>query len=142
MSANHHCQYSPNDALHCCDDFNSLGAEFKDSCSALKGKLSDGACQVLNLPWLPESAPGSWRGSCATIATAPAQVWPDIIVDEEYEPSEKPSEHADLYADKLSERKQEISKDLHACGEHHHNIDSKLTSDDPHKPAHKLQLQH
>lgn len=123
-----HCQYQQNNTLHCCDSFNSLPSEFKEACSDLGGQAFKGSCEVLNLPWLPESDPGSWRGSCAIIAPKPEQVWPDLI-DEGAEDGHA-NEHKALYKNTDREKlRKQASKERHARGEHNHNIDGKKSEE-------------
>jgi hypothetical protein len=81
------CEYkdadSPAPHLNCCDSFNSSPEEFQSSCvNRLGGKLhSDGGCQAWDLPWLSETSPGRWRGSCGVIPTDPKNVFPDFVDD-------------------------------------------------------------
>ena len=124
-----HCQYQQNNIRHCCDSFNSLPSEFNEACSDLGGQSFQGSCEVLNLPWLPESEPGSWRGACAIIAPKPEQVWPDLI---DGETDGGHSEHKALYKNTGREKlRKKASAERHARGEHDHNIDGKKSEEIP-----------
>ena len=131
-----HCQYQQENVRHCCDSFNSLPDEFQGACSDLGGQSFGGACEVLNLPWLPESEPGSWRGACAIIAPEPGKVWPEIIRDDVGDG--KAPEH-DLHDTTDHEKKKkQASKERHARGTHDHNIDGKRSEKNHHHDHHDL----
>ena len=81
------CEYkdpdSPAPHLNCCDSFGSDPEAFQSSCvNRLGGKIhNDGACKVWDLPWLPETSPGRWRGTCALAPTHPEKLLAGIEDD-------------------------------------------------------------
>lgn len=118
MPATAHCQYSHKDVLHCCDNFNSLSDEFEAQCSGLGGSHYEGACQNLNLPFLPEGPPGSWRGSCSTIPLKELFDFND--------PQGHDHDHESLHKNTRREvARKETSQKLHREGKHDYNIDMK-----------------